>query len=212
MASRTNATNIRAVDRHLDERLSSIPYFQSTTFGYTCMAKKDELYALDTTTPWADFANSGPVQEGTDGLLDAGTQRDQQAIYNARVSICTSQSNLKRDIITALNGCVPKKYKRVNRGIGEMTYKVNQCLRTILYHLRNLYGRPTPNEKTHNKTMWAAPYNPSDPIKDLFDRLEEYFVVALVAKPAYSTEQIVDKALIAIQLTSLYSTAILEWN
>ena len=72
------------------------------------MAKKDELYALDTTTPWADFANSGPVQEGTDGLLDAGTQRDQQAIYNARVSICTSQSNLKRDIITALNGCVPK--------------------------------------------------------------------------------------------------------
>ena len=60
--------------------------------------------------------------------------------------------------------------------------------------------------------MWAAPYNPSDPIKDLFDRLEECFVVALVAKPAYSTEQIVDKALIAIQLTSLYSTAILEWN
>ena len=104
---------------------------------------------------------------------------------------------------------MPKKYKRVDRGIGAMTYKVNQCPRTILNHLRNLYGRPTPNEKTHNKTMWAAPYNPSDPIEDLFDRLEECFVVALVAKPAYSTEQMVDKALIAIQLTSLYSTAIL---
>ena len=93
-----------------------------------------------------------------------------------------------------------------------MTYKVNQCPRTILNHLRNLYGRPTPNKKTHNKTIWAAPYNPSDPIEDLFDRLEECFVVALVEKPSYSTEQMVDKALIAIQLTPLYSTSILEWN
>ena len=93
-----------------------------------------------------------------------------------------------------------------------MTYKVNECPQTILDNLRNLYVRPTPNKRTHNETMWTAPYNPSDPIEDLFDRLEECFVVALVAKPAYSTEQMVDKALIDIQLTSLYSTAILEWN
>ena len=111
-----------------------------------------------------------------------------------------------------LNKCVPKKYKRVNVGIGAIPYKVNQCPQTILDHLSNLYGRPTPNEKTHNKMMWAASYNPSDPIEDLFDRLEECFVVALVSKPAYTTEQMVDKALIAIQLTSLYSTEILEWN
>ena len=60
--------------------------------------------------------------------------------------------------------------------------------------------------------MWEAPYNPSDPIGDLFDRLGECFVVALVAKPAYSTEKMVDKALIAIQPTSLDYTAILELN
>ena len=151
------------------------------------MAKKAELYALDTTTPWADFVNPGPVGEGTDGSLDAGAQHDQQAIYDGRVSIYTSQSNVKRAIITALNECEPKKYKRVNRGIGAMTYKVNQCPQTILDHLRNLYGRPTPEKKTHNKTMWEASYNPSDPIEDIFDRLEEFFVVSLVAKPAYST-------------------------
>ena len=61
MAPRPNATNICAVDRHLDGRLSTIPSFQSTTFGYAGMAKKAELYALDTTTPWADFTNPGPV-------------------------------------------------------------------------------------------------------------------------------------------------------
>ena len=105
-----------------------------------------------------------------------------------------------------------QKYKRVDGGIGKMTYKVNQCPQTTLIHLRNLYGRPTPNEKNYNKTSWAAPYNPSNPIEDIFDRLEECFVLALVSKPVYTTEKMVVKALIAIQLTSLYSTAILEWN
>ena len=89
MASRSNVTNIQAVDRHLDEQLSAIPSFQSTTFGNTGMAKKAELYALDTTTPWADFSNPGSVQEGTDGSLDSGAQRDHQDIYDGRVRIYT---------------------------------------------------------------------------------------------------------------------------
>ena len=59
MAPRPNATNIHTVDRHLDERLSTIPSFQSTTFGYAVMAKKAEIYVLDTTTTWVDFANPG---------------------------------------------------------------------------------------------------------------------------------------------------------
>ena len=72
------------------------------------MSKNADLYALDTTTPWSDFANPGPVREGTDRSLGAGAQRDQQAIYDGRVSIYTSQSNVKRAIITAFNKCVPK--------------------------------------------------------------------------------------------------------
>ena len=72
------------------------------------MAKKAELYALDTTTPWADFANPGPVREGTDGSIDAGAQRNQQAIYDGRVIIYTSESNVKRAIIIALNKVFPK--------------------------------------------------------------------------------------------------------
>ena len=53
------------------------------------MNKNAELYPLDTTTPWADFANPGPVREGTDGSLDAGEKRNHQAIYDGRVSIYT---------------------------------------------------------------------------------------------------------------------------
>ena len=121
------------------------------------MYKKAELYALDTTTPWEDFANPGPVQEETDGSLDAGAQRDQQAIYDGQLIIYTSQSNVKRAIIAALNKCMPQKYKRVDGEIGAMAYNVNQYPQTIFDHIRNLYGRPTPNEKTHNETMWTTP-------------------------------------------------------
>ena len=63
-----------------------------------------------------------------------------------------------------------------------------------------------------NKANWAAAHNPNEPIEDLYDRLEECFVVALVAKPAYTMDQMVDKALIAVQRTGLYATAILEWK
>ena len=43
MAPRPNATSIRAADRHLDERLSTIPSFQSMTLVYAIMVKKANL-------------------------------------------------------------------------------------------------------------------------------------------------------------------------
>ena len=133
-----------------------------------------------------DFENPGPVRQGTDGSLDAGAQQDQQAIYDGRVAIFTWQANVKRAIIAALNLCVPKSYRRVDGGIGVLHYKVNQCPRNILDHFRNVYGRPTPMGKTMNEVNWAAAYNPNETIEDLYDRLEECFVVAPVAKPAYT--------------------------
>ena len=54
--------------------------------------------------------------------------------------------------------------------------------------------------------------NPADPIEVLFSCLEECFLFAAAAQPAYTMEQMIDKAIIAIQNTGLYSTAILEWN
>ena len=54
--------------------------------------------------------------------------------------------------------------------------------------------------------------DPSEPIEELFDHLETCHALALSAKPAYTQDQIIDKALMAVQSTGLYLTAILEWN
>ena len=112
-----------------------------------------------------------------------------------------------------LNAAVPRKYKRSGGDrIGAKTYKANDDPRAILNALRNTYGRPSPGEKRANEKAFGAGWNPADLIEELYDRLEECFVVAIVAKPAYTREQMIDKALIAIQSTGLFEIAVLEWN
>jgi hypothetical protein len=52
----------------------------------------------------------------------------------------------------------------------------------------------------------------TETIKEIFNCLKECYVIALRAKPAYTVEQLIDKAVTSVQLTGLYPTALLEWN
>ena len=63
-----------------------------------------------------------------------------------------------------------------------------------------------------NKSRWSTGWNPSNPIKELFNRLEECYVIAIVALPPYMMEQMIDKAHISVQRTGLYELAIIKWN
>ena len=49
-------------------------------------------------------------------------------------------------------------------------------------------------------------------MENFFDRLEDCFVMATAQPPAYTSEQMIDKAKTGIQTTGLFPTAILEWN
>jgi hypothetical protein len=48
---------------------------------------------------------------------------------------------------------------------------------------RTHHGKLGPAEKTENEGKWSEAWNPSEPIEELFDRLEECYVLALVNKP-----------------------------
>ena len=54
-------------------------------------------------------------------------------------------------------------------------------------------------------------WNTGEPIKELIIRLEEHCITALVALPPYMREQMTNKALMAVQATVLYETAVLKW-
>ena len=59
---------------------------------------------------------------------------------------------------------------------------------------------------------WSRPWNPADPIELLFDNLEECCVLSVSARPAYTAEQMIEKAITSIQRTGLYSMVIMEWK
>jgi hypothetical protein len=91
-------------------------------------------------------------------------------------------------------------------------FTVRDDPRAILQNLRTKYGNCTPAEKTANDAKFASPWNPNEPIEALFDRLEDCYVFSIMAKPPYTQEQLIDKAIMAIQRTGLYETAWLEWQ
>ena len=146
-----------------------------------------------------------------DGTLTPVQQRDAEVVFKAATIVHTSQGNVKRAGIGALNRAVPKRYKRTN-GIGTANYKTNQCIREILAGLRDLYGVPTPDEKTRNEARFSAGWASGEPIEELFDRLEDCYIKSIVMQPPFTREQLLDKAKSAIQRTGLYSTAMLEWD
>ena len=210
LSPRPNATNIRNLEVALFDALEGIPSHQSPEYGYKGMAQQALEYALDVAVPWTDVANPGPHRIA-DGTLDVQQQRDADAIFEAHTAVWKSQDNVQRASISALNLAVPKKYKRTN-GIGTSNYKTNQSVRNILAGLRDLYGVPTPDEKTNNERRFSAGWQPGEPIEELIDRLEDCYVKSIVMKPPFTMEQMLDKAKSAVQRTGLYATAMLEWD
>ena len=133
-----------------------------------------------------------------DETLTAVQQRDAEVVFKAATIVYTSQTNVKRARIGALNRAVPKRYKRTN-GIGTANYKTNQCICEILAGLRDMYGVPTPDEKTRNEACFLARWVSGKPIEELFDRLEDCYIKSIVMQPPLTREQMLDKAKSAIQ-------------
>jgi hypothetical protein len=52
-------------------------------------------------------------------------------------------------------------------------YRATDETSKITTNLCNIYGRPTPAKKRANKAKFSAPWNPSNPIEELIDRLKE---------------------------------------
>jgi hypothetical protein len=122
-----------------------------------------------------------------------------------------------RAIIAALNATVPKAFRRATNTaghaiVGSAAYRSNQDPRGILLHLRTTYGIPSPAKCNANEALFAAPWNTTEPIEAYFDRIEDCFAAAMIASPPYTTEQMIIRTITSIQLTGLYSQALIEWN
>ena len=61
LAPRPCATNIRALETDLTDKLIIVPSEQTADLGYSGLVNQDAVYALQTNTPWENFADPGQV-------------------------------------------------------------------------------------------------------------------------------------------------------
>eukprot|EP00804_Cyclotella_cryptica_P010472 CCRYP_012303-RA/>CCRYP_012303-RA protein AED:0.45 eAED:0.14 QI:0/0/0/0.6/1/1/5/0/1176 len=183
LAPRPNASNIRSLSEHLEQRLQTIPSQQSPDFGYLGLVQPAAIYALRTNEPWNNWPDPGPHPQAANTTAQ---QNNLRTLYEANKAVYDSQQNVRRAVNEALNVAVP-----------------------------NAFRKPAGNQigtKTANNQRFDQPWDPNEPIEALFDRLEECYIFAIMAKPPFTLEQVIDKAIIAIQRTGLYETALLEWQ
>ena len=207
-------TNIRALECILFERLETLQSAQSEEWGFRGLAEQPAEYALKSATPWVNAPNPGPHRPIG---LNAQATRDAEAIYDSEKAAWQAQATVTRAINAALNVAVPKAFRRNSTPaggtiIGTSVYRSNHDPRDILLALRSVYGTPSPTERNANEALFATPWNPAEPIETYFDQLEDCYVAAIIASPPYTIEQMITKAIMAIQLTGLYSQALIEWN
>lgn len=214
LTPRPSHANIRALERDLFEKLETLQSTQSEEWGFRGLAEQPAEYALKSATAWVHSPNPGQHRQLG---LNAGDTRDAEAVYLAEKAAYQAQATVTRAIITALNIAVPKAFKRGTTAvggalIGSAAYRSNHDPRAILLALRTTYGIPSPAERNANDALFSAPWNTAEPIETYFDRLEDCFVAAIIASPPYTMEQMTTRAIMSIQLTGLYSQALIEWQ
>ena len=70
LAPRPTATNIRALEIDLVDKLTMIPSEQSVDFGYSGKVEADVVYTLKTSILWVDWLNLGPHVTLANNLTD----------------------------------------------------------------------------------------------------------------------------------------------
>jgi hypothetical protein len=83
-----NASNIRALSEHLEQRLQTIPSQQSPDFGYLGLVQPAAIYALRTNVPWTDWPDPGPHSAA------ANTTAHLCTLYDANKAVFDSQQNV----------------------------------------------------------------------------------------------------------------------
>ena len=211
VAPRPNASNLRVLAEYLEQKVQTIPApQQSPEYGYLGMVQPAAIYALRTNTPWIDWNDPGPHPGTADTTAE---QNNLRTMYEANKAVYDSQQNVRRAITDALNIAIPNAFRKpAGNQMGTKVFTVRDNPRDILDGLRAKYGTCSPNEKTANNQRFDQPWDPNEPIEALFDRLEECYIFSILAKPPFTLEQLIDKAIIAIQRTALYETALLEWQ
>ena len=103
-------------------------------------------------------------------------------------------------------------YRRAQGDMEPAIYTPTDDLRAILMGLQRRYGGRTPTEREEATQQRGQPWNSSEPIENMFFKLEELFIQAVVAEVPYTMVQLLDQAPDRIKKTRISTNSVTMWN
>jgi hypothetical protein len=82
----------------------------------------------------------------------------------------------------------------------------------MINHLYSRYGSINPTKVEENDAEFKADYDPSEPIKVLFQQIKETTTFASAAQQPYTSQQIITNSYNILQCTGLFSCSLRKWR
>ena len=109
LAPRPNASNLRALSQHLEQKLQTIPCHQAPEHGFLGMVMPPAIYALRSDAPWEEWPDPGPHPAAAETTAE---QNNLHVVYEANKAVYDSQQNVRRAVTETLNAAVPNAFRK----------------------------------------------------------------------------------------------------
>ena len=166
-------------------------------------------YALVSNVPFV-----APVHPGT-LVIPPGTTGPMATVmkeaHRERLRVFREVQGVDRALKQQITKAVSPKYLTAirNRVSNSLQGNVYQ----ILDHLFNTYGKVTVAMLENKEaTLRTTSYNPSDPVDDVFDLVDDFVEYADMARQPQSQAQTVAKAYSILRKTGRFEISLLQWN
>ena len=165
--------------------------------------------ALPNTAPFVVPANPGAtatIPAGSTGPQIAAIER----LFKQQTVIYQTYRNVDAALQQQILAAVPRKYLKAlyHRTTGFMGVTARQ----MLEHLQRNYGTISTSQYTTNDERFRTPYDPNEPIEDLFERIDDAIEFADKGAIPYTAPQIVKNAYNLLFASGLFTDACREWK
>jgi hypothetical protein len=179
-----NYASIAEVNLRLNAKAASVQSnLGDGTLGILALTVSPAVYTNLANTVFVVPANPGPQPvipaQATTHVLAAVTRKHKENLRIWREYLATNKA-LKQQVL----GAVQEMYYKTLRP--QVTGYASITTRQLLNHLYTTYGNITPADLANNDAKMKTPFNPSQPIKVLFDQIEDAADLAAAANAAYT--------------------------
>jgi hypothetical protein len=202
--------DLKVIRRLLNTTAMSISsYAGGGHHGYLCIIMKNEEYFAIAADIFTVPNNPGSSAEVVAGMTAAvivkmtGLHREATQVYRTDHKMDQAIKNL---IIKAFDDAYP------NALSDEIVGYANCTSLQLLTHLLTYYAMIAPSELTQNYERLNTPYDPNQPIKTLFQKIQDALAFAVAGGQPYGNAMIINVAYTLVFNTGLFPDACRAWQ